>query len=93
MAADQRKDSPLKEPHAPPLPLAVFQIPVALADQDCHSQAIMQNVAARTDGRMILSPGTLDGAIERLPDDGLIIELRQPPADDGQRRRSCRLTT
>jgi hypothetical protein len=44
----------LNEPYTLPLPPAVFQILVALADQDRHGYAIMQNVAARTDGRMKL---------------------------------------
>jgi ABC-type antimicrobial peptide transport system permease subunit len=34
-----------------PLPRAVFQILVALADQDRHGYAIMQDVAARTDAQ------------------------------------------
>ena len=58
-----------------PLAPAVFQILVALADQDRHGYAIMQDVAARTDGRMKLSPGTLYGSIKRMLEDGLILEL------------------
>jgi DNA-binding PadR family transcriptional regulator len=77
-----------------PLPPAVFQILVALADQDRHGYAIMQDVAARTDGRMKLSPGTLYGSIKRMLDDGLIVEVdeRPDPADDDERRRYYRLT-
>jgi DNA-binding PadR family transcriptional regulator len=77
-----------------PLPRAVFQILVALADQDRHGYAIMQDVAARTDGRMKLSPGTLYGSIKRMLDDGLIVEVdeRPDPADDDERRRYYRLT-
>ena len=77
-----------------PLPSAVFQILVALADQDRHGYAIMQDVASRTGGRMKLSPGTLYGAIKRMLDDGLIVELdeRPDPEQDDQRRRYYRLT-
>ena len=77
-----------------PLPSAVFQILVALADQDRHGYAIMQDVAARTDGRMKLSPGTLYGAIKRMLDEGLIVELdeRPDPEQDDERRRYYRLT-
>ena len=82
----------MKEPYTSPLPPAVFQILVALADQDRHGYAIMQDVAARTDGRMTLSPGTLYGAIKRLLDEGLIVELRERPEDDDERRRYYRLT-
>ena len=77
-----------------PLPPAVFQILVALADQDRHGYALMQDIAARTDGRMKLSPGTLYGSIKRMLDDGLIVELaeRPDPDDDDERRRYYRLT-
>jgi DNA-binding PadR family transcriptional regulator len=77
-----------------PLPAAVFQILVALADQDRHGYAIMQDVAARTGGRMKLSPGTLYGSIKRMLEDGLIAEVdeRPDPGDDDERRRYYRLT-
>jgi DNA-binding PadR family transcriptional regulator len=82
----------LKEPYTLPLPPAVFQILVVLADQDRHGYAIMQDVAARTDGRMKLSPGTLYGSIKRMLDDGLIVELDERPEHDDERRRYYRLT-
>jgi DNA-binding PadR family transcriptional regulator len=77
-----------------PLQPAVFQILVALADQDRHGYAIMRDVAARTNGRMKLSPGTLYGAIKRMLESGLIVELdeRPDPDDDDERRRYYRLT-
>jgi DNA-binding PadR family transcriptional regulator len=89
------RKTPLKEsPPTLPLPPAVFQILVALADQDRHGYAIMLDVAARTDGRMKLSPGTLYGSIKRMLEDGLIVELdERPDADhDDERRRYYRLT-
>jgi DNA-binding PadR family transcriptional regulator len=77
-----------------PLPQAVFQILVALADQDRHGYAIMQDIAARTDGSLKLSPGTLYGSIKRMLADGLISELdtRPAPEDDDERRRYYRIT-
>lgn len=77
-----------------PLPQAVFQILVALADQDRHGYAIMQDVAARTDGALELSPGTLYGSIKRMLDDGLIVEItsRPSPEEDDERRRYYRIT-
>ena len=77
-----------------PLAPAVFQILVALADQDRHGYAIMQDVAARTGGRMKFSPGTLYGSIKRMLEDGLIVEIdeRPDPDDDDERRRYYRLT-
>jgi DNA-binding PadR family transcriptional regulator len=89
-----RKDLTQESRPAQPLPPAVFQILVALADQDRHGYAIMQDVAARTDGGMKLSPGTLYGSIKRMLDDGLIVELdeRPDPDHDDERRRYYRLT-
>ncbi len=84
-----------KETHdALPLQPAMFQILVALADQDRHGYAIMQDVASRTDGRMKLSPGTLYGSIKRMLEEGLIVELDERPdrEQDDERRRYYRLT-
>ena len=77
-----------------PLPQAVFQILVALADQDRHGYAIMQDVAARTNGALKLSPGTLYGSIKRMLEDGFIVEIdvRRSAADDDERRRYYRIT-
>ena len=77
-----------------PLTPAIHHILLALADQDRHGYAIMQDVAARTDGRMKLSPGTLYGSIKRMLEDGLIVELdrRPSPENDDERRRYYRLT-
>jgi DNA-binding PadR family transcriptional regulator len=77
-----------------PLAPAVFQILVALADQDRHGYAIMQDVAQRTGGRMKLSPGTLYGSIKRMLEEGLIVEIdeRPGPEEDDERRRYYRLT-
>ena len=88
------RNNPKEAASSLPLPPAVFQILVALADQDRHGYAIMQDVAARTDGRMKLSPGTLYGSIKRMLEEGLIVELdeRPDPKDDDERRRYYRLT-
>ena len=77
-----------------PLLPAMFQILVALADQDRHGYAIMQDVAARTDGALKLSPGTLYGSIKRMLDEGLIVEVdaRPGPDEDDERRRYYRIT-
>jgi DNA-binding PadR family transcriptional regulator len=77
-----------------PLAVATFHILVAVADQDRHGYAIMQDVATRTNGALKLSPGTLYGSIRRMLDDGLIVELseRQRPEHDDERRRYYRIT-
>ena len=42
-----------------PLPAAVFHILMAVADEDRHGYAIIQEVIARTSGEVRLSPATL----------------------------------
>src|SRR5216683_7138092 len=77
----------------PVLP-ATFHILVALADEDRHGYAIIQDVAARTDGSIRLSPGTLYRSIQRMLEEGLIVETdeRPSPEDDDERRRYYRIT-
>ena len=77
-----------------PLPTAVFHILVALADRDRHGYSIMQDVAARTDGKVRLSAGTLYSSIRRMLEQGLVEELRDSPDPGSQdeRRRYYRLT-
>jgi DNA-binding PadR family transcriptional regulator len=78
----------------PALPLAVFHILVAVADRERHGYAIMQDVRARTNGELRLSPGTLYGSIKRMLSDGWIEELdeRPDPDHDDIRRRYYRIS-
>jgi DNA-binding PadR family transcriptional regulator len=77
-----------------PLPTAVFHILIALADRDRHGYSIMQDVAARTEGKVQLSAGTLYSSIRRMLEQGLIKELTESPdpASTDERRRYYRLT-
>jgi DNA-binding PadR family transcriptional regulator len=77
-----------------PLPAAAFHILLALADGDRHGYAIIQEVAARTDGRTTLSAGTLYRSIARMLEQGLIVEAEERPAPemDDERRRYYRIT-
>ena len=77
-----------------PLPPPVFHILVALADRDRHGYSIMQDIAARTHGKLRMSPGTLYGSIQRMLEQGLIEELdqRPDPDQDDERRRYYRIT-
>jgi DNA-binding PadR family transcriptional regulator len=77
-----------------PLPTAVFHILIALADRDRHGYSIMQDVAARTDGKVQLSAGTLYSSIRRMLEQGLIDELAESPdpSSTDERRRYYRLT-
>jgi len=77
-----------------PLPMAVFHILIALADSDRHGYSIMQDVAARTGGKVQLSAGTLYSSIRRMLEQGLIEELAESPdpSSTDERRRYYRLT-
>ena len=77
-----------------PLQPAVFHILMALADEDRHGYAIIQEVKARTSGEVRLSPATLYRSIQRMLDDDLIVEVNERPAPelDDERRRYYRLT-
>jgi DNA-binding PadR family transcriptional regulator len=77
-----------------PLPPAVFHVLIALADRDRHGYSIMQDVAARTEGKVRLSAGTLYSAIRRMLEQGLIEELAESPdpSSTDERRRYYRLT-
>jgi DNA-binding PadR family transcriptional regulator len=77
-----------------PLTPAMFEILVALADGERHGYAIMQEVDARTEGKMRIGPGTLYRSIQRLMEDGLITESDERPAleMDDERRRYYRIT-
>ncbi|HEY6141536.1 MAG TPA: PadR family transcriptional regulator [Thermoanaerobaculia bacterium] len=76
------------------LPAATFHILVSLADGERHGYAIIQDVEARTDGELRLSPGTLYRSIQRMLEQGLIVESNRRPARalDDQRRRYYRIT-
>lgn len=77
-----------------PLPAATFHILMALADDDRHGYAILQDIAARTDGAVKLGAGTLYRSIQRMLEQGLVTETRHrpPAAEDDERRRYYHLT-
>jgi DNA-binding PadR family transcriptional regulator len=77
-----------------PLPPATFHILISLAEEERHGYAIIQDVETRTDGELRLSPGTLYRSIQRMLEQGLIVESRRRPAAalDDERRRYYRIT-
>jgi DNA-binding PadR family transcriptional regulator len=79
---------------AVPLTPAVFHILLALLDGEQHGYAIMQSVAAATDGQLRMGPGTLYGTIKRMLEARLIEECGERPESekDDERRRYYRLT-
>jgi DNA-binding PadR family transcriptional regulator len=77
-----------------PLPPATFHILLALAEEDRHGYAIIQDVEARTGGELRLSAGTLYRSVQRMLEQGLIVETRERPApeEDDERRRYYRIS-
>jgi DNA-binding PadR family transcriptional regulator len=76
------------------LPEASFHILMVLADEDRHGYAVIQEVAARTDGKLKLGAGTLYRSIQRMLELGWISEITTRPAPDldDERRRYYRIT-
>ena len=77
-----------------PLTPAIAHILLALADQDRHGYAIMQEVERITAGAVRMGPGTLYGTIKRMIAGGLLEEAdeRPDPDLDDERRRYYRAT-
>ena len=77
-----------------PLPPATFHILMALADDDRHGYAIIKDIASRTNDELQMSAGTLYRSIQRMQEQGLIVETRKRPApeNDDERRRYYRVT-
>lgn len=77
-----------------PLTPAIAHILLALADEERHGYAIMQEIERLTDGRTRMGPGTLYGTIKRLLSAGLIEEAAERPDAtlDDERRRYYRIT-
>ena len=76
-----------------PLAPATFHILIALADEPRHGYGIMQEVADRTGGKIVMSPGTLYGSIKQMLEEDLIEEVRgRRSSGDDARRRYYRIT-
>lgn len=77
-----------------PLTPAIAHILLALADQDRHGYAIMQEVERITGGSARMGPGTLYGTIKRMMASGFLEEAdeRPDPDLDDERRRYYRAT-
>ncbi|MCZ6918386.1 MAG: PadR family transcriptional regulator [Gemmatimonadetes bacterium] len=77
-----------------PLTAPVFHILLALADDERHGYAILQEVERRSNGSVSLGTGTLYTAIKRMLDWGIIekAESRLDPGLDDDRRRYYRIT-
>lgn len=66
-----------------------FQILLSVADGAMHGTAIMEDVRDRTEGGVMLWPGTLYGSLSELLERGWIAETAAPadaPTEGGRRR-------
>lgn len=67
-----------------PLSPAALQILAALAAEDLHGYGIIQSVAAHSEGRIRIGPGTLYDNLNRFLEHGWIRDSR--PASDSEKR-------
>jgi DNA-binding PadR family transcriptional regulator len=82
-----------------PLPSVAFHVLMALAAGERHGYAIIQDVAQRTDNRLKLGAGTLYRSLQRMLEQGLIVEVSGRAATvkgelerDDERRRYYKIT-
>lgn len=68
-----------------------FLVLTALASRPRHGYAVMQEVAAFSEGRVRLRAGTLYAALERLEAEGMV-RAGHSEVVDGRRRRYYELT-
>lgn len=76
-----------------PLTEATFFILLSLAPEPKHGYAIMKDVKALSDNRVVLSTGTLYGALKRLLERGWIARQDEPVHNrEGRERKAYALT-
>src|SRR5947207_2762084 len=75
-----------------PLSPAALHILLALAGEERHGYAIMQEVARQSEGQYKIGPGTLYDNLQKLVNQGLAEEAPRRGAHDDPRRRYYRLT-
>ncbi len=73
-----------------PLTEPVLLILLSLAEQPRHGYSILKDVEQMSDGRVVLSTGTLYGALRRLLDDDWIERMEQKDVSRG--KQAYRLT-
>lgn len=69
---------------------AVLHILLSLSAADRHGLGIAADVKEFTNGRLLFGPGTLYGTIKRLLDAGLVEDLGQPSAAEGEERSGAK---
>lgn len=75
------------------MPAASLHLVAALLDGELHGYALMRRVEELSSGSVRMGPGTLYGTLNRLVDDGLIVETTDRIEREGtERRRYYELT-
>jgi DNA-binding PadR family transcriptional regulator len=69
-----------------------FLILTALAEEPTHGYGVIRAVDELSNGDVVLGPGTLYGALDRLTEQGLV-EVDREEAVGGRLRRYYRLTS
>ena len=78
---------------AKPLPSASLHIVLALLEGETHGYALIRRVEDQSNGAVRMGPGTLYGTLNRLVEDGLIVETTdRVPRAEAERRRYYELT-
>jgi DNA-binding PadR family transcriptional regulator len=77
-----------------PLSLPVFHMLLSLTEGERHGYALKREILQRTEKRVNLGSGALYGAINKMLEQGLIVESdeRPDPHLDDERRRYYRIT-
>jgi DNA-binding PadR family transcriptional regulator len=85
-----KRTSPAELLPLTPLSVAIL---LALVDEARHGYGIIKTLERETEGRIVPGAGTLYAALQRMVDDGLIVETSGGQTDgDDQRRRYYGLT-
>jgi len=72
-----------------PLTETTFAILLSLAPRAKHGYAVLKDVKALSDGRIVLATGTLYGALKRLLKQGWIARVKESDADKTGRIRNA----
>jgi DNA-binding PadR family transcriptional regulator len=76
-----------------PLSEPVLLVLLSLAEQPRHGYSILKDVEHMSGGRVVLSTGTLYGALQRLLAQGWIERVKEEDDESSRERRSYRLTS
>ncbi len=79
----------MKQQPTSPLTEATFHILLSLSPAPKHGYAIMKEVKALSKGRVVLSTGTLFGALRRLLEQDWIKRVKDPEPNPTDRERKA----